>query len=421
MIRVQNLVSMLMCCTLLGASVASHAQLTNASFTDGLDGWDVDVAPASSPGEVAIVDDGGARAAELKDGTSFLVTLAQSFVVPARMDGVAFDVTAPEGWGGLGQPVPDAFEVHLVDEQRRPLTPTWRTGATAFHRQGDDGRAHEAEGVSVDGSEVRVVVPGLAAGSRARLVFHLIGGDDVDDTVVHVSNVRLLASANQAPTAAAGDDVANACAGIVTLDASGSNDPDGDTLLLRWTRADGSVVGEGAHLQLTLDVGQHTFTLHATDPFGATSVDDMVVDVVACADAGVVVDGGVGVDGGQAQDAGVVVDVDGGVEPSDAGGVGPDAGGTPNVDGGSAPGEDGGNIGTGDAGTGQGVGEVDAGTTPGVSTDCSCDAALGAQSSSSPASGWGLLVALLWAARRRRGLRPAPAPSRCRRPLSVRR
>ena len=86
---------------------------------------------------------------------------------------------------------------------------------------------------------------------------------------------------NQPPVANAGADQTLAC-GVseaqVTLDGSGSSDPDGDALTFEWF--DGNVsLGTGVTLSLTLSEGSHTITLRVTDTKDATAEDTVMVVV----------------------------------------------------------------------------------------------------------------------------------------------
>jgi hypothetical protein len=65
----------------------------------------------------------------------------------------------------------------------------------------------------------------------------------------------------------------------VTLDGSGSSDPDGDPLHYEWKDADGTVVGMGVVVTLDLGLGAHTFTLTVRDDFGGAATDAVVVTV----------------------------------------------------------------------------------------------------------------------------------------------
>jgi len=88
---------------------------------------------------------------------------------------------------------------------------------------------------------------------------------------------------NDPPTADAGDDFNSECTSpsgaVVTLDGSGSSDPDGDALTYTWTAADGTVVGTEAITTISLPLGTYTFTLTVDDGNGETSSDSVTVTV----------------------------------------------------------------------------------------------------------------------------------------------
>ena len=63
----------------------------------------------------------------------------------------------------------------------------------------------------------------------------------------------------------------------VTLDGSGSSDPDGDPLTFEWKDADENVVDTEAVITLTLGLGTHIFTLTVTDPSGES--DSAIVQI----------------------------------------------------------------------------------------------------------------------------------------------
>ena len=89
---------------------------------------------------------------------------------------------------------------------------------------------------------------------------------------------------NGAPTALATTSQAGVpCVGPegapVTLDGSGSTDPDGDPLTFAWRDAAGTVIGTTAHVPLTLPLGSHVFSLTVSDG-QATDTASVVVTVV---------------------------------------------------------------------------------------------------------------------------------------------
>ncbi len=88
---------------------------------------------------------------------------------------------------------------------------------------------------------------------------------------------------NQPPVAVAGpDQTLNDADGTgsesVTLDSSGSYDPDGSIVSYEWTE-DSTVLGTDALVTTDFDTGTHAVTLTVTDNDGATDSDDVVVTV----------------------------------------------------------------------------------------------------------------------------------------------
>jgi hypothetical protein len=87
---------------------------------------------------------------------------------------------------------------------------------------------------------------------------------------------------NQPPVADAGDDQTVECTGAttsVTLDGSGSTDPDNNTLLYEW-REGATVLGTTASITVHPTLGTHTYTLTVDDQNGGTNSDNVVVNVV---------------------------------------------------------------------------------------------------------------------------------------------
>lgn len=87
-----------------------------------------------------------------------------------------------------------------------------------------------------------------------------------------------LPSPNRPPVAEAGPEQILECPGTITLDGSGSSDPDGDALSFAW-RHNGTLVGQEAGLTLNLPPGVHTFHLTVADPAGQSAEDAVTVTI----------------------------------------------------------------------------------------------------------------------------------------------
>ena len=107
---------------------------------------------------------------------------------------------------------------------------------------------------------------------------------------VRLSGVEFIAPVpeNQPPVADAGSDQTFECADatgtLVTLDGSGSTDPDStegtndDIVSFDWFE-NGIFIGSGETLDHTFPLGLHTVTLVVTDSFGETASDEVVITV----------------------------------------------------------------------------------------------------------------------------------------------
>jgi probable HAF family extracellular repeat protein len=84
---------------------------------------------------------------------------------------------------------------------------------------------------------------------------------------------------NQPPVAVAGPNQTVECHVVVTLDGSQSSDPDGDSLTYEWSQS-GNVLGTEATLTAVFEVGSYTITLKVTDPSGASSQANVLIQAV---------------------------------------------------------------------------------------------------------------------------------------------
>lgn len=88
-----------------------------------------------------------------------------------------------------------------------------------------------------------------------------------------------LAKGNASPVANAGPNQVVDCQAQVTLDGSGSSDPDNDALTYSWTLGS-NLLGMGATLAVSLPLGTNVVTLTVADACGASSSTNVVVTVV---------------------------------------------------------------------------------------------------------------------------------------------
>lgn len=104
----------------------------------------------------------------------------------------------------------------------------------------------------------------------------------IDNLVICQAASTPTPPANEPPTADAGEDQTVECEGNssaeVTLDGSGSSDPDDDELSYDWTEG-GSPIATGVSPTLSLGLGTHTITLTVDDGNGETATDEVVIIV----------------------------------------------------------------------------------------------------------------------------------------------
>lgn len=146
----------------------------------------------------------------------------------------------------------------------------------------------QISGPSVTLSDATAVSPTFTApaatASDQAIVFNLSVSDG---SAIAVDTATITVLANRAPTANAGPDQGPIDAGqSVTLDGSGSSDPDGDTLTFRWVQTGGPAVtlSDESAAQPTFIApdtnGTVTFQLTVSDGI-TTSTDDISIEVRA--------------------------------------------------------------------------------------------------------------------------------------------
>lgn len=164
----------------------------------------------------------------------------------------------------------------------------WRTGTFESHPYGleaQDGReGQEKWPGGLDPEKIRKRVEHLKAWERDPNYLHDAAYDPWKPDLCMVSGdlCEILRTAvNLQPAADAGPDQIVECGGpngaSVTLDGSGSTDPDGDALTFSWTGPFGTMTGETIHPDLPL--GTHTITLTVEDSRGKTDTDTVDVTV----------------------------------------------------------------------------------------------------------------------------------------------
>ncbi len=172
------------------ADTLASSPIVNGDFSAGLTGWQV-----QAIGQAAGQTSGTIRAnsgyAQLTENNSFLTTLSQTFVIPPNPQTIEFDLVAlgldPSAPGQL----PDAFEGSLLTDNATSLVPTHQANSTAFVNFGSGTVISKATGVSIVGTKVTLNITGVAPGTRATLLFDLIGNPNGVRSTATIDNVRI--------------------------------------------------------------------------------------------------------------------------------------------------------------------------------------------------------------------------------------
>jgi PKD repeat protein len=133
---------------------------------------------------------------------------------------------------------------------------------------------------SIDGTQFSTNPSTIVAPGPSDVGVHTITLTVTDNYGATASDEMILTVLNRAPTANAGLDQTANHTQTVTLDATGSTDPEGGVLTYAWS-VGGVQIATGANPVVgPFEVGAHTVTLTVTDDQGATASDSMVVNVV---------------------------------------------------------------------------------------------------------------------------------------------
>lgn len=197
-------------------------------FPANLEGWDPTISGlAGAGGQLGRVVSEQCSAI-LTEGDSFLVGLEHSFVIPStpselviRLDRLEFDTS------DAGQ-MKDAFELALLDSNRRPLVFPVAEGRDGFFNvsEGQDAAAGPGSGFTVTtGSGYRVTtdLSQIPGGTTARLVLRLLNNDLDSGSMVRVREATIQGrsggfssrASGPAGRAVAGDSLAAAPAALL--------------------------------------------------------------------------------------------------------------------------------------------------------------------------------------------------------------
>lgn len=288
------------------SQISGATGLLNSSFSEGLDGWTIDVLGAGDNlGTIAVDDEG--RALLMENG-SFLISVRQTFKLPSNARELSFEVFFDPGFDLTDNFILDAFEVQLLDDQMQSVVPTWDPLATSFFNVQEDvaqnpaGAINLAPGVTIEpinggglpAFRIHLDLTGVAAGTVVTLFNDLIGADSDTASGVRVDNFFLN---TQPPVSIPGGPYiaeCNAASITIPLDGSASFDPDGNVITFDWsTDCAGAAFNDRTIPTPTLllpgSVTDCTVTLSVTDgvfpPVNASttvSVRDTTPPTIAC-------------------------------------------------------------------------------------------------------------------------------------------
>ena len=193
---------------------------------------------------------------------------------------VAFHVEFQDGSQGIFLATPGVVANAGADQTALDNETVVLDGSGSFDPEGASlNYSWTLEGAEIGTGATPTVGP-FAAGDYA-VTLTVVDADG--DTASNVMVLSVALSPNLPPIANAGTDVMatlqNSDTALITLDGSGSSDPDGTIVSYVWSDAGGAEVATGAIANLDLGEGIFTFTLTVTDNRSGTATDDLVVTV----------------------------------------------------------------------------------------------------------------------------------------------
>lgn len=223
----------------------------------------------------------------------------QATFTPAEVATLGFQVIVADGRGGSSTA---AVTVSVRSESNQPpvasagadqsvLAGTSVTLSAAGSSDPDAGDTLSYEWTQLSGPSVTLndanaqQATFTAPASTGTLVFQLTVTDSAGGRAT--DTVQISVSVNSPPVASAGEDENVHVTNVITLDASGSFDPDaGDTLTYQWQQTEGSpvVLNDPTAVQQRFTVSEgadrFSFDVVVTDSRGATAVDSVTYTVV---------------------------------------------------------------------------------------------------------------------------------------------
>ena len=186
-------------CTLMATTALAEGDLEivdellpNGDFADGLSEWTVAVSPdaAKPPGAITIVN----GAARLAKGGAFITELSQSFEAPEGLQALRFRLAELPQFGSTGGFIPEAFDVQLIGANGFSRTASFRPGASAAaNATAVPSGFNLADGVTLDGSSLRIAMDDVAPGESLQFAVTLVGASTdtlanaaIDDVVLEV-------------------------------------------------------------------------------------------------------------------------------------------------------------------------------------------------------------------------------------------